>query len=77
MDGLVAYAVVRREMTVSSLRHRVWILLLLCTSQAFHVPGRVAFQQVPRCFSTHCVTTSRAQGYVEMTTVERVICFRV
>ena len=24
MDGLVAYAVVRREMTVSSLRYRVW-----------------------------------------------------
>ena len=34
----MAYEVVRREMTVPSLRHRV-IFLLLCTWQAPHVPG--------------------------------------
>ena len=34
MDGLVAYEVVRREMTVSSLRHRVWD-----PSTALHLAG--------------------------------------
>ena len=54
---------------------------LLCTSQAPHGPGRVALPQVPRCFSMHCVTTKSAQGYVELTTVERkqlpTVTFRV